>query len=378
MYLFVELSDLNMLVATEWPELALTLSQPASREGGGSNSTSLGAQVLLDPYRIKQVVSNFVSNAIKFTPRDGRITVKLDFSDIQRKDAPSETSSWSTMTGSCEPLGSVLATVCVSDTGSGISAEHVHSLFQPYMQVAANQQQGGKGTGLGLSIAKSIVELHGGSVGVDSTLGVGSEFSFSVRLPLLVVSTPRQEALDLRSYGTKSTASSSGLSGNKASVSSRQSRQRHPSATEAVLFDFDNRRWSQRLTPRSQSADMAEQKTDSELLESKDSVITRKSTSSALPDASTASTPSSESGLRVLVAEDSAPNRKMLLSLLRSIRCAPTGVENGKQCVEQLFSAQATTEPFHLVITVTKRRIVARNELHSQSVDRLFLPCLCH
>jgi PAS domain S-box-containing protein len=113
--------------------------------------------VSIDPGRIKQVLYNLISNAIKFTPRGGLV----------RLSASAE--------------GAHLV-VRVSDTGVGISQEDLPRLFREFEQLP---QPGGvrpEGTGLGLALTKRLVELHGGRVEVDSTLGEGS--TFSVHLPL--------------------------------------------------------------------------------------------------------------------------------------------------------------------------------------------------
>lgn len=110
-----------------------------------------------DPQHLQRVFLNLVSNAIKYTPKDGEIRVQL------RKDG-----------------SSVVATI--SDTGCGISAEHLPKLFHEFSRVpdAANQQV--QGTGLGLALVKRIVEAHQGQITVTSEPGKGS--TFSVRLPL--------------------------------------------------------------------------------------------------------------------------------------------------------------------------------------------------
>jgi protein-histidine pros-kinase len=113
--------------------------------------------VMVDPGRIKQVLYNLISNAIKFTPRGGvvRLTVRTDAQHL---------------------------VVMVSDTGVGIAREDLPRLFREFEQLP---QPGGvrpEGTGLGLALTKRLVELHGGRVEVQSELGKGS--TFSVYLPL--------------------------------------------------------------------------------------------------------------------------------------------------------------------------------------------------
>jgi PAS domain S-box-containing protein len=114
-------------------------------------------EVQVDPGRIKQVLYNLISNAIKFTPRGG--VVRL----------------------SAEAAGGYLV-VKVADTGVGISREDLPRLFREFEQLP---QPGGvrpEGTGLGLALTKRLVELHGGKVEVESELGKGSTFSVYLRL----------------------------------------------------------------------------------------------------------------------------------------------------------------------------------------------------
>lgn len=109
--------------------------------------------VTADPSRIQQVVTNFLSNAIKYTPEHGRIEVRLEARDGMLRTS-------------------------VTDTGIGISEADRRELFKRFFR--ARNAEGIPGTGLGLSIAKGIVEAHGGRVGVESQLGIGSTFWFEL------------------------------------------------------------------------------------------------------------------------------------------------------------------------------------------------------
>lgn len=111
-----------------------------------------------DPLRMRQVLLNIVSNAIKFTPQGGRITVRL----------------WQD--------GDALA-VSVSDTGIGISPEEGGKLFHEFSQLSGRDQQPTEGTGLGLALAKRLVELHGGRIWAESQ-GKGRGSTFHIRFPL--------------------------------------------------------------------------------------------------------------------------------------------------------------------------------------------------
>ena len=110
-----------------------------------------------DPLRLAQVFDNLLGNAIKFTGRGGRIDLS-----VQGRG------------------GSARVEVC--DTGVGISPENAARIFDRFYQVDGTVTRRRGGIGLGLAICKLIVEVHGGIIGVDSQLGSGSCFFFSLPL----------------------------------------------------------------------------------------------------------------------------------------------------------------------------------------------------
>jgi PAS domain S-box-containing protein len=110
-------------------------------------------RVWADPSRLQQVFGNLLGNAVKFTPRGGRITV------------------------SAAPVGDRVQ-FAVADTGSGIAEKDLSQVFDRFWQ---SHRTARLGSGLGLSIVKGIVSAHGGQVWVKSTLGVGSAFFFTLR-----------------------------------------------------------------------------------------------------------------------------------------------------------------------------------------------------
>ncbi len=125
-----------------------------------NKTADLPRKLVGDPYRLGQVLSNLLGNAIKFTDSGG-ITIQ---------------------TCSLEETDSVVVLqIDVTDTGIGISHEDTESIFQPFTQVDSSVTRRFGGTGLGLTIVRDIVKLMGGTVSVDSRPGCGS--TFSVRLP---------------------------------------------------------------------------------------------------------------------------------------------------------------------------------------------------
>ena len=108
-----------------------------------------------DERKIKQILLNLLSNAVKFTPEGGRIGIHARQAD-----------------GSVE--------ISVSDTGIGIAPEDQPKIFEEFRQVGADYAHKVEGTGLGLTLAKKFVELHGGKIWVESEVGKGSTFSFTL------------------------------------------------------------------------------------------------------------------------------------------------------------------------------------------------------
>jgi len=108
--------------------------------------------VVIDPARFKQVLYNYLSNALKFTPDGGAITVRT----------------------SPEPPDAFRLEV--EDTGVGIAADQISRLFLEFEQLEPARGGGAQGTGLGLALTRRIVEAQGGSVGVRSQPGQGSVF----------------------------------------------------------------------------------------------------------------------------------------------------------------------------------------------------------
>ena len=129
----------------------------------------------VDERRIKQVLINLLTNAVKFTPYEGNINllVAIGSGDTWQGEA--------TIPQQLRDKNSPTILFQVVDTGIGISAKDLQMLFQPFVQVDSALNRQYEGTGLGLALVKQIVELHGGQVMAESEVGQGS--SFTVALP---------------------------------------------------------------------------------------------------------------------------------------------------------------------------------------------------
>jgi signal transduction histidine kinase len=108
-------------------------------------------RIFTDDKKLSQILRNFISNALKFTP-EGQVTVRATL------------------------LNADMVEFSVSDTGIGIAAEHLPSLFTDFIQLDTRLQRRLRGSGLGLSLARKFARLLGGEVGAESTLGKGSRF----------------------------------------------------------------------------------------------------------------------------------------------------------------------------------------------------------
>ncbi len=146
----------------------------------------ISAAVWVDPLRLRQILNNFVSNAIKFT-RQGYIEIKAEL--VERAD------------------GNDRVRFCVQDTGIGISAEGRKRLFQPFMQATADTTRQFGGTGLGLAICRRLANLMGGSIETVSELGQGTTMILTLSLPIAdpkdLPETDPENMRDLLSISTR-------------------------------------------------------------------------------------------------------------------------------------------------------------------------------
>jgi signal transduction histidine kinase len=158
----VEAGRMELELATFDLPLAIDNARTFVRERAAKHGINLDVTVderlgdfVGDERKIKQILLNLLSNAVKFTPEGGRIGINARQAD-----------------GSVE--------ISVSDTGIGISPEDQAKIFEEFRQVGSDYAHKVEGTGLGLTLAKKFVELHGGKIWVESEVGKGSMFSFTL------------------------------------------------------------------------------------------------------------------------------------------------------------------------------------------------------
>ena len=140
----------------------LALNQPLAAKKGIEMTSAIPAElpaVRADREKITHVLGNLLGNAIHFTPEHGRVWVAAKV---------------------CAGEGGSDLLVEVGDTGIGIATEHHDLVFREFAQVDSSASRRHHGTGLGLTIARKLVELHGGRIWVESALGAGSRFYFTI------------------------------------------------------------------------------------------------------------------------------------------------------------------------------------------------------
>jgi PAS domain S-box-containing protein len=159
-------------------DLTRVITAAADAARPAAEAKEINLQILLDPDaraisgdpdRLQQVVWNLLSNAVKFTAPGGRVRVQV------------------------EKIGSHVE-ITVSDTGEGISAEFLPYVFERFRQMDGSRTRRHGGLGLGLSIVRQLVELHGGTVSVESEGIAGRGTTFRVRLPVLPTQTEKENA----------------------------------------------------------------------------------------------------------------------------------------------------------------------------------------
>jgi signal transduction histidine kinase len=136
--------------------------------------------VPFDYYKIQQVVSNLLENALKFTPSGGTVWVSGEMYFWERRGGQGGRSTNGYRPAASGEQNSVRVTV--ADTGQGIPPEYLQEIFDDFVQVPQDKEGRPRGAGLGLAIARRLIHAHGGKVWAESEAGGGSKFSFLLRL----------------------------------------------------------------------------------------------------------------------------------------------------------------------------------------------------
>ena len=154
-HLRLDLRDLDLQALVD--ESVEAARAAADRKSVELRASAAPARLSGDPLRLAQMLDNLLSNAIKFTPAGGSVSVSTAVQDTQ-------------------------VVLEVADSGVGIAPGDRHQIFERFYRARSSTKQPVGGAGLGLAITKAIVEAHGGSIAVESELGLGT--TFRVRLPL--------------------------------------------------------------------------------------------------------------------------------------------------------------------------------------------------
>jgi PAS domain S-box-containing protein len=182
--------DVQMLDLVAIIKATLETLAPAIEAKGLKLQTLFDPRVTMisgDPARLQQVIWNLINNASKFTPKDGRIEIRVERIHSQLK-------------------------IVVSDNGQGIESDLLPFLFERFRQGDVSTKRNSGGLGLGLAIVKHLVELHGGTV-TASSHGLGSGAEFTVLLPIASVLDEPLNALTPQNAGSTSDSNSTRLDG---------------------------------------------------------------------------------------------------------------------------------------------------------------------
>jgi signal transduction histidine kinase len=154
-------------------EAALALIRPQAVAKGVEIAPGLEghlrAPYIGDPQRVQQILMNLLSNAVKFTASGGSVSVRCAAQSGPGGGAPEGGMRW--------------ASITVQDTGVGIAAGDLERIFHPFVQVENGYTRVHGGTGLGLTISRSLAQMMGGDIAVESVLGEGSRFTLWLPAP---------------------------------------------------------------------------------------------------------------------------------------------------------------------------------------------------
>ncbi len=248
-------------------------------------------EVISDSLRLRQVLINMLGNAVKFTDEKGAITL-----DLRLKDSVED---------------KMLIEFSITDTGIGIAPENIKKLFTPFEQAEAKTSRVYGGTGLGLSISRSIVNLLGGDITVESIVGQGSTFSFTLWIEISTSHTENTEQQEVKKVFTTPVtpvAPDQNIFVAEEPVSPIPTQESsYDSSTELQGATIFNTEFTQNAGASSQVVEN--------------------------PDAANAD-PALLSGKRILLADDVELNRMIIVEMLRHLELIIDEVADGTEAVE--------------------------------------------
>ena len=159
--------------ASEAIDSALAFVRPAAAAKGVELPNVIdgtpSARYFGDPQRVQQILTNVLTNAVKFTGSGGRVTIRVDSG---MRELPGR------------GIGADWVTISISDNGVGVADPDRDRIFQPFVQVESGYTRSQGGTGLGLTISRNLAQLMGGEITVESSLGAGSTFTVWLPCPV--------------------------------------------------------------------------------------------------------------------------------------------------------------------------------------------------
>jgi signal transduction histidine kinase len=159
--------------ASEAIDSALAFVRPAAAAKGVELPTVIdgtpSARYFGDPQRVQQILTNILTNAVKFTGSGGRVTIRVD-SGLRELPGRGIDADW--------------VTISIADNGVGVADLDRDRIFQPFVQVESGYTRSQGGTGLGLTISRNLAQLMGGEITVESSLGAGSTFTVWLPCPV--------------------------------------------------------------------------------------------------------------------------------------------------------------------------------------------------